>query len=185
MDFTIEIVSLFKPICLQLKNVIRKVKDKFKLDKLHDTDMMTYPIFKSRCRIGSWYCIKCSATGWPWISTILGSINCFTHLYWFKDNICCLNISEWLVGLSSLWWLALSTYQMLLGQQQVNWFPSLYQKPQCVIDIRRFALRILWWTSSSNYRFVATIVVIAVLLVINVFIRESGLWFQASQAEKE
>jgi len=33
--------------------------------------------------------------------------------------------------------------------------------------------------------FVATIVVIAVLLVINVFIRESSLWFQASQAEKE
>ena len=64
----LEIVSLFTAYLFATQNVIRKVKDKFKLDKLHDTDLMTvtHPIcFKSRCRIGSWCCIKCSATGWP------------------------------------------------------------------------------------------------------------------------
>ena len=40
----LEIVSLFTAYLFATQNVIRKVKDKFKLDKLHDTDIMNVGI---------------------------------------------------------------------------------------------------------------------------------------------
>ncbi|KXT71465.1 type VII secretion protein EsaA [Streptococcus cristatus] len=40
----LEIVSLFTAYLFATQNVIRKVKDRFKLDKLHDTDIMTVGI---------------------------------------------------------------------------------------------------------------------------------------------
>ena len=43
----LEIVSLFTVYLFATQNVIRKVKDKFKLDKLHDTDLMTVTILSA------------------------------------------------------------------------------------------------------------------------------------------
>ena len=41
MILLLDIVSLFTAYLFATQNIFRKVKDKFKLDKLHDTDIMT------------------------------------------------------------------------------------------------------------------------------------------------
>ena len=64
----LEIVSLFTAYLFATQNVIRKVKDKFKLDKLHDTDLMTVTILSALSLVVGLVVgvvIKCSATGWP------------------------------------------------------------------------------------------------------------------------
>lgn len=186
----LEIVSLFTAYLFATQNVIRKVKDKFKLDKLHDTDLMTVTILSAlslvvglvvgvvssvQLQVGreyqpSWVLLIVLAT----FVLIQGQYLLLKHFRVIGMGLSFFMMISF-VYLSN----AIGTTASLTG------FPAFIKNLNALSILEGLLSGYFDGHPAAIIAFVATIVVIAVLLVINVFIRESSLWFQASQAEKE
>ena len=186
----LEIVSLFTAYLFATQNVIRKVKDKFKLDKLHDTDIMTVGLLSilavvvglvvgivssAQLHVGreyqpSWVLLIVLAT----LVLIQGQYLLLKHFRVIGMGLAFFMMISF-VYLSN----AIGTTASLTG------FPAFIKNLNALSILEGLLSGYFDGHPAAIIAFVATIVVIAVLLVINVFIRESSLWFQTSQAEKE
>lgn len=144
----LEIVSLFTAYLFATQNVIRKVKDKFKLDKLHDTDLMTVTILSAlslvvglvvgvvssvQLQVGREY-----QPSWV-LLIVLAAFVLIQGQYLLLKHFRVIGMGLSFFMMISFVYLsnAIGTTASLTG------FPAFIKKPQCVIDIRRFALRIL------------------------------------------
>ena len=186
----LEIVSLFTAYLFATQNVIRKVKDKFKLDKLHDTDLMTVTILSAlslvvglvvgvvssvQLQVGREY-----QPSWVLLIVLVAFVLIQGQYLLLKHfRVIGMGLSFFMmisfVYLSN----AIGTTASLTG------FPAFIKNLNALSILEGLLSGYFDGHPAAIIAFVATIVVIAVLLVINVFIRESSLWFQASQVEKE
>lgn len=186
----LEIVSLFTAYLFATQNVIRKVKDKFKLDKLHDTDLMTVTILSAlslvvglvvgvvssvQLQVGREY-----QPSWV-LLIVLAAFVLIQGQYLLLKHFRVIGMGLSFFMMISFVYLsnAIGTTASLTG------FPAFIKNLNALSILEGLLSGYFDGHPAAIIAFVATIVVIAVLLVINVFIRESSLWFQASQAEKE
>ena len=186
----LEIVSLFTAYLFATQNVIRKVKDKFKLDKLHDTDLMTVTILSAlslvvglvvgvvssvQLQVGREY-----QPSWV-LLIVLAAFVLIQGQYLLLKHFRVIGMGLSFFMMISFVYLsnAIGTTASLTG------FPAFIKNLNALSILEGLLSGYFDGHPATIIAFVATIVVIAVLLVINVFIRESSLWFQASQAEKE
>lgn len=186
----LEIVSLFTAYLFATQNVIRKVKDKFKLDKLHDTDLMTVTILSAlslvvglvvgvvssvQLQVGREY-----QPSWV-LLIVLAVFVLIQGQYLLLKHFRVIGMGLSFFMMISFVYLsnAIGTTASLTG------FPAFIKNLNALSILEGLLSGYFDGHPAAIIAFVATIVVIAVLLVINVFIRESSLWFQASQAEKE
>jgi len=186
----LEIVSLFTAYLFATQNVIRKVKDKFKLDKLHDTDLMTVTILSAlslvvglvvgvvssvQLQVGREY-----QPSWV-LLIVLAAFVLIQGQYLLLKHFRVIGMGLAFFMMISFVYLsnAIGTTASLTG------FPAFIKNLNALSILEGLLSGYFDGHPAAIIAFVATIVVIAVLLVINVFIRESSLWFQASQAEKE
>ena len=185
-----EIVSLFTAYLFATQNVIRKVKDKFKLDKLHDTDLMTVTILSAlslvvglvvgvvssvQLQVGREY-----QPSWV-LLIVLAAFVLIQGQYLLLKHFRVIGMGLSFFMMISFVYLsnAIGTTASLTG------FPAFIKNLNALSILEGLLSGYFDGHPAAIIAFVATIVVIAVLLVINVFIRESSLWFQTSQAEKE
>ena len=186
----LEIVSLFTAYLFATQNVIRKVKDKFKLDKLHDTDLMTVTILSAlslvvglvvgvvssvQLQVGREY-----QPSWV-LLIVLAAFVLIQGQYLLLKHFRVIGMGLSFFMMISFVYLsnAIGTTASLTG------FPAFIKNLNALSILEGLLSGYFDGHPAAIIAFVVTIVVIAVLLVINVFIRESSLWFQASQAEKE
>lgn len=186
----LEIVSLFTAYLFATQNVIRKVKDKFKLDKLHDTDLMTVTILSAlsivvglvvgvvssvQLQVGREY-----QPSWV-LLIVLAAFVLIQGQYLLLKHFRVIGMGLSFFMMISFVYLsnAIGTTASLTG------FPAFIKNLNALSILEGLLSGYFDGHPAAIIAFVATIVVIAVLLVINIFIRESSLWFQASQAEKE
>ena len=186
----LEIVSLFTAYLFATQNVIRKVKDKVKLDKLHDTDLMTVTILSAlslvvglvvgvvssvQLQVGREY-----QPSWV-LLIVLAAFVLIQGQYLLLKHFRVIGMGLSFFMMISFVYLsnAIGTTASLTG------FPAFIKNLNALSILEGLLSGYFDGHPAAIIAFVATIVVIAVLLVINVFIRESSLWFQASQAEKE
>ena len=186
----LEIVSLFTAYLFATQNVIRKVKDKFKLDKLHDTDLMTVTILSAlslvvglvvgvvssvQLQVGREY-----QPSWV-LLIVLAAFVLIQGQYLLLKHFRVIGMGLSFFMMISFVYLsnAIGTTASLTG------FPAFIKNLNALSILEGLLSGYFDGHPAAIIAFVATIVIIAVLLVINVFIRESSLWFQASQAEKE
>lgn len=186
----LEIVSLFTAYLFATQNVIRKVKDKFKLDKLHDTDLMTVTILSAlslvvglvvgvvssvQLQVGREY-----QPSWV-LLIVLAAFVLIQGQYLLLKHFRVIGMGLSFFMMISFVYLsnAIGTTASLTG------FPAFIKNLNALSILEGLLSGYFDGHPAGIIAFVATIVVIAVLLVINVFIRESSLWFQASQVEKE
>lgn len=186
----LEIVSLFTAYLFATQNVIRKVKDKFKLDKLHDTDLVTVTILSAlslvvglvvgvvssvQLQVGREY-----QPSWV-LLIVLAAFVLIQGQYLLLKHFRVIGMGLAFFMMISFVYLsnAIGTTASLTG------FPAFIKNLNALSILEGLLSGYFDGHPAAIIAFVATIVVIAVLLVINVFIRESSLWFQASQAEKE
>lgn len=186
----LEIVSLFTAYLFATQNVIRKVKDKFKLDKLHDTDLMTVTILSAlslvvglvvgvvssvQLQVGREY-----QPSWV-LLIVLAAFVLIQGQYLLLKHFRVIGMGLAFFMMISFVYLsnAIGTTASLTG------FPAFIKNLNALSILEGLLSGYFDGHPAAIIAFVATIVVIAVLLVINVFIRESSLWFQTSQAEKE
>ena len=186
----LEIVSLFTAYLFATQNVIRKVKDKFKLDKLHDTDLMTVTILSAlslvvglvvgvvssvQLQVGREY-----QPSWV-LLIVLAAFVLIQGQYLLLKHFRVIGMGLAFFMMISFVYLsnAIGTTASLTG------FPAFIKNLNALSILEGLLSGYFDGHPAAIIAFVATIVVIAVLLVINIFIRESSLWFQASQAEKE
>lgn len=186
----LEIVSLFTAYLFATQNVIRKVKDKFKLDKLHDTDLMTVTILSAlslvvglvvgvvssvQLQVGREY-----QPSWV-LLIVLAAFVLIQGQYLLLKHFRVIGMGLAFFMMISFVYLsnAIGTTASLTG------FPAFIKNLNALSILEGLLSGYFDGHPAGIIAFVATIVVIAVLLVINVFIRESSLWFQASQVEKE
>ena len=186
----LEIVSLFTAYLFATQNVIRKVKDKFKLDKLHDTDLMTVTILSAlslvvglvvgvvssvQLQVGREY-----QPSWV-LLIVLAAFVLIQGQYLLLKHFRVIGMGLSFFMMISFVYLsnAIGTTASLTG------FPAFIKNLNALSILEGLLSGYFDGHPAAIIAFVATIVVIAVLLVINVFIRESSLWFQARQAEKE
>ena len=186
----LEIVSLFTAHLFATQNVIRKVKDKFKLDKLHDTDLMTVTILSAlslvvglvvgvvssvQLQVGREY-----QPSWV-LLIVLAAFVLIQGQYLLLKHFRVIGMGLAFFMMISFVYLsnAIGTTASLTG------FPAFIKNLNALSILEGLLSGYFDGHPAGIIAFVATIVVIAVLLVINVFIRESSLWFQASQVEKE
>ena len=186
----LEIVSLFTAYLFATQNVIRKVKDKFKLDKLHDTDLMTVTILSAlslvvglvvgvvssvQLQVGREY-----QPSWV-LLIVLAAFVLIQGQYLLLKHFRVIGMGLSFFMMISFVYLsnAIGTTASLTG------FPAFIKNLNALSILEGLLSGYFDGHPAAIIAFVATIVVIAVLLVINVFIRESSLWFQASQVEKE
>ena len=186
----LEIVSLFTAYLFATQNVIRKVKDKFKLDKLHDTDLMTVTILSAlslvvglvvgvvssvQLQVGREY-----QPSWV-LLIVLAAFVLIQGQYLLLKHFRVIGMGLSFFMMISFVYLsnAIGTTASLTG------FPAFIKNLNALSILEGLLSGYFDGHPAAIIAFVATIVVIAVLLVINVFIRESSLWFQTSQAEKE
>lgn len=186
----LEIVSLFTAYLFATQNVIRKVKDKFKLDKLHDTDLMTVTILSAlslvvglvvgvvssvQLQVGREY-----QPSWV-LLIVLAAFVLIQGQYLLLKHFRVIGMGLSFFMMISFVYLsnAIGTTASLTG------FPAFIKNLNALSILEGLLSGYFDGHPAAIIAFVATIVVIAVLLVINIFIRESSLLFQASQAEKE
>lgn len=186
----LEIVSLFTAYLFATQNVIRKVKDKFKLDKLHDTDLMTVTILSAlslvvglvvgvvssvQLQVGREY-----QPSWV-LLIVLAAFVLIQGQYLLLKHFRVIGMGLSFFMMISFVYLsnAIGTTASLTG------FPAFIKNLNALSILEGLLSGYFDGHPAAIIAFVATIIVIAVLLVINVFIRESSLWFQASQVEKE
>ena len=186
----LEIVSLFTAYLFATQNVIRKVKDKFKLDKLHDTDIMTVGLLSilavvvglvvgivssAQLQVGreyqpSWVLLIVLAT----LVLIQGQYLLLKHFRVIGMGLAFFMMISF-VYLSN----AIGTTASLTG------FPAFIKNLNALSILEALLSGYFDGQPANILAFVAMTIVVAGLLVMNIFIKERSFWPQVFQTEKE
>ena len=186
----LEIISLFTAYLFATQNVIRKVKDKFKLDKLHDTDIMTVGLLSilavvvglvvgivssAQLHVGreyqpSWVLLIVLAT----LVLIQGQYLLLKHFRVIGMGLAFFMMISF-VYLSN----AIGTTASLTG------FPAFIKNLNALSILEALLSGYFDGQPANILAFVAMTIVIAGLLVMNIFIKERSFWPQVFQTEKE
>ena len=186
----LEIISLFTAYLFATQNVIRKVKDKFKLDKLHDTDIMTVGLLSilavvvglvvgivssAQLHVGreyqpSWVLLIVLAT----LVLIQGQYLLLKHFRVIGMGLAFFMMISF-VYLSN----AIGTTASLTG------FPAFIKNLNALSILEALLSGYFDGQPANILAFIAMTIVVAGLLVMNIFIKERSFWPQVFQTEKE
>lgn len=185
----LEIVSLFTAYLFATQNIIRKVKDKFKLDKLHDTDLVTVTILSAlslvvglvvgivsniQLQVGREY-----QPSWVLLIVLAGFV-LIQGQYFLLKHFRVIGMGLAFFMMISFVYLsnAIGTTASLTG------FPVFIKNLNVLSILEGLLSGYFDGHPATIIVFVATIFVIAILIVMNVFIKAGSLWFQVNQTEK-
>ena len=185
----LEIVSLFTAYLFATQNIIRKVKDKFKLDKLHDTDLVTVTILSAlslvvglvvgivsniQLQVGREY-----QPSWVLLIVLAGFV-LIQGRYFLLKHFRVIGMGLAFFMMISFVYLsnAIGTTASLTG------FPAFIKNLNVLSILEGLLSGYFDGHPATIIVFVATIFVIAILIVMNVFIKAGSLWFQVNQTEK-
>lgn len=185
----LEIVSLFTAYLFATQNIIRKVKDKFKLDKLHDTDLVTVTILSAlslvvglvvgivsniQLQVGREY-----QPSWVLLIVLAGFV-LIQGQYFLLKHFRVIGMGLAFFMMISFVYLsnAIGTTASLTG------FPAFIKNLNVLSILEGLLSGYFDGHPATIIVFVATIFVIAILIVMNVFIKAGSLWFQVNQPEK-
>lgn len=185
----LEIVSLFTAYLFATQNIIRKVKDKFKLDKLHDTDLVTVTILSAlslvvglvvgivsniQLQVGREY-----QPSWV-LLIVLAGFMLIQGQYFLLKHFRVIGMGLAFFMMISFVYLsnAIGTTASLTG------FPVFIKNLNVLSILEGLLSGYFDGHPATIIVFVATIFVIAILIVMNVFIKAGSLWFQVNQTEK-
>lgn len=185
----LEIVSLFTAYLFATQNIIRKVKDKFKLDKLHDTDFVTVTILSAlslvvglvvgivsniQLQVGREY-----QPSWVLLIVLAGFV-LIQGQYFLLKHFRVIGMGLAFFMMISFVYLsnAIGTTASLTG------FPAFIKNLNVLSILEGLLSGYFDGHPATIIVFVATIFVIAILIVMNVFIKAGSLWFQVNQTEK-
>lgn len=186
----LEIVSLFTGYLFATQNIVRKVKDKFKLDKFHDTDIMTVGLLSilaiivglvvgvvssAQLHVGreyqpSWVLLIVLAT----LVLIQGQYLLLKHFRVIGMGLAFFMMISF-VYLSN----AIGTTAGLTG------FPAFIKNLNALSILEAFLSGYFDGQPANILAFIAMMIVVAGLLVMNIFIKERRFWPQVFQTEKE
>ena len=186
----LEIISLFTAYLFATQNVIRKVKDKFKLDKLQDTDIMTVGLLSilavvvglvvgivssAQLHVGreyqpSWVLLIVLAT----LVLIQGQYLLLKHFRVIGMGLAFFMMISF-VYLSN----AIGTTASLTG------FPAFIKNLNALSILEALLSGYFDGQPANILAFVAMTIVLAGVLVMNIFIKERSFWPQVFQTEKE
>ena len=186
----LEIVSLFTAYLFATQNIIRKVKDKFKLDKLHDTDILTVGILSFlaaaiglvigivsniQLQVGREY-----QPSWVLLIVLAGFI-LVQGQYLFLKHLRVIGMGLAFFMMISFVYLsnAIGTTASLTG------FPAFIKNLNALSVLEGLLSGYFDGHPAALLAFIAMIVAIAVLLVVNTFIKGRNFQYQATQTEKE
>ena len=185
----LEIVSLFTAYLFATQNIIRKVKDKFKLDKLHDTDLVTVTILSAlslvvglvvgivsniQLQVGREY-----QPSWVLLIVLAGFV-LIQGQYFLLKHFRVIGMGLAFFMMISFVYLsnAIGTTASLTG------FPAFIKNLNVLSILEGLLSGYFDGHPATIIVFVATIFVIAILIVMNVFIKAGSLWLQVNQTEK-
>lgn len=185
----LEIVSLFTAYLFATQNIIRKVKDKFKLDKLHDTDLVTVTILSAlslvvglvvgivsniQLQVGREY-----QPSWVLLIVLAGFV-LIQGQYFLLKHFRVIGMGLAFFMMISFVYLsnAIGTTASLTG------FPAFIKNLNVLSILEGLLSGYFDGHPATIIVFVATIFVIAILIVMNIFIKAGSLWFQVNQTEK-
>lgn len=185
----LEIVSLFTAYLFATQNIIRKVKDKFKLDKLHDTDLVTVTILSAlslvvglvvgivsniQLQVGREY-----QPSWVLLIVLAGFV-LIQGQYFLLKHFRVIGMGLAFFMMISFVYLsnAIGTTASLTG------FPAFIKNLNVLSILEGLLSGYFDGHPATIIVFIATIFVIAILIVMNVFIKAGSLWFQVNQTEK-
>ena len=185
----LEIVSLFTAYLFATQNIIRKVKDKFKLDKLHDTDLVTVITLSAlslvvglvvgivsniQLQVGREY-----QPSWVLLIVLAGFV-LIQGQYFLLKHFRVIGMGLAFFMMISFVYLsnAIGTTASLTG------FPAFIKTLNVLSILEGLLSGYFDGHPATIIVFVATIFVIAILIVMNVFIKAGSLWFQVNQTEK-
>ena len=185
----LEIVSLFTAYLFATQNIIRKVKDKFKLDKLHDTDLVTVITLSAlslvvglvvgivsniQLQVGREY-----QPSWVLLIVLAGFV-LIQGQYFLLKHFRVIGMGLAFFMMISFVYLsnAIGTTASLTG------FPAFIKNLNVLSILEGLLSGYFDGHPATIIVFVATIFVIAILIVMNVFIKAGSSWFQVNQTEK-
>lgn len=186
----LEIVSLFTGYLFATQNIVRKVKDKFKLDKLHDTDIMTVGLLSILAIIvGLVVAIVSSAQlhvgreyqpSWV-LLIVLAALVLIQGQYLLLKHFRVIGMGLAFFMMISFVYLsnAIGTTAGLTG------FPAFIKNLNALSILEAFLSGYFDGQSANILAFIAMMIVVAGLLVMNIFIKERSFWPQVFQTEKE
>ena len=186
----LEIVSLFTAYLFATQNIVRKVKDKFKLDKLHDTDIMTVGLLSILAIIvGLVVGIVSSAQlhvgreyqpSWV-LLIVLAALVLIQGQYLLLKHFRVIGMGLAFFMMISFVYLsnAIGTTASLTG------FPAFIKNLNALSILEAFLSGYFDGQPANILAFIAMMIVVAGLLVINIFIKERSFWPQVFQTEKE
>ena len=186
----LEIVSLFTGYLFATQNIVRKVKDKFKLDKLHDTDIMTVGLLSILAIIvGLVVGIVSSAQlhvgreyqpSWV-LLIVLAALVLIQGQYLLLKHFRVIGMGLAFFMMISFVYLsnAIGTTAGLTG------FPAFIKNLNALSILEAFLSGYFDGQPANILAFIAMMIVVAGLLVMNIFIKERRFWPQVFQTEKE
>lgn len=186
----LEIVSLFTGYLFATQNIVRKVKDKFKLDKLHDTDIMTVGLLSILAIIvGLVVGIVSSAQlhvgreyqpSWV-LLIVLAALVLIQGQYLLLKHFRIIGMGLAFFMMISFVYLsnAIGTTASLTG------FPAFIKNLNALSILEAFLSGYFDGQPANILSFIAMMIVVAGLLVMNIFIKERSFWPQVFQTEKE
>ena len=186
----LEIVSLFTGYLFATQNIVRKVKDKFKLDKLHDTDIMTVGLLSILAIIvGLVVGIVSSAQlhvgreyqpSWV-LLIVLAALVLIQGQYLLLKHFRVIGMGLAFFMMISFVYLsnAIGTTASLTG------FPAFIKNLNALSILEAFLSGYFDGQPANILAFIAMMIVVAGLLVMNIFIKERRFWPQVFQTEKE
>ena len=186
----LEIVSLFTGYLFATQNIVRKVKDKFKLDKLHDTDIMTVGLLSILAIIvGLVVAIVSSAQlhvgreyqpSWV-LLIVLAALVLIQGQYLLLKHFRIIGMGLAFFMMISFVYLsnAIGTTASLTG------FPAFIKNLNALSILEAFLSGYFDGQPANILAFIAMMIVVAGLLVMNIFIKERSFWPQVFQTEKE
>ena len=186
----LEIVSLFTGYLFATQNIVRKVKDKFKLDKLHDTDIMTVGLLSILAIIvGLVVGIVSSAQlhvgreyqpSWV-LLIVLAALVLIQGQYLLLKHFRVIGMGLAFFMMISFVYLsnAIGTTASLTG------FPAFIKNLNALSILEAFLSGYFDGQPANILAFIAMMIVVAGLLVMNIFIKERSFWPQVFQTEKE
>lgn len=186
----LEIVSLFTGYLFATQNIVRKVKDKFKLDKLHDTDIITVGLLSILAIIvGLVVGIVSSAQlhvgreyqpSWV-LLIVLAALVLIQGQYLLLKHFRVIGMGLAFFMMISFVYLsnAIGTTASLTG------FPAFIKNLNALSILEAFLSGYFDGQPANILAFVAMTIVVAGLLVMSIFIKERSFWPQVFQTEKE
>lgn len=186
----LEIVSLFTGYLFATQNIVRKVKDKFKLDKLHDTDIMTVGLLSilaiivglvvgvvssAQLHVGREY-----QPSWV-LLIVLAALVLIQGQYLLLKHFRVIGMGLAFFMMISFVYLsnAIGTTAGLTG------FPAFIKNLNALSILEAFLSGYFDGQPANILAFIAMMIVVAGLLVMNIFIKERRFWPQVFQTEKE